>query len=83
MSRLGLDNEMLRQKNELERYLEGLSLDDLVIEKKKVKNELKIYDSDFAHLFQRTPTRAEKEPFRPLYGYYKKLKESIDKKGGK
>jgi hypothetical protein len=47
-----------------------------------VKSELKIYDRDFTTLFGRAPNRNEKEPFRPLYAYYKKLKEHIDKKGG-
>lgn len=59
-----------------------MSPDKLANEKKKVKNELRDYDNDFAKLFNRQPSHNEKEPFRPLYVYYKKLKEYIDKKGG-
>jgi len=82
MQKLGLDNDMLRLKNELESYLDKLTLDELVNEKQRVKSELKIYDKDFTTLFNRPPNRNEKEPFRPLYAYYKKLKEHIDKAGG-
>lgn len=79
---MGLDNDMLRLRNELESYLDKLTLDELVNEKQRVKSELKIYDKDFTTLFNRAPNRSEKEPFRPLYAYYKKLKEHIDKAGG-
>ena len=51
-------------------------------EKKKVKNELRCYDNDFKSLFNRLPNHHEKEPFRPLYIYYKKLKEFLERKGG-
>ena len=49
-------------------------------EKKKVKNELKIYDQSLHHKFKRVPSRAEKEPMRSLYMYYKRLKQCIAKK---
>jgi len=74
MEKLGLDNDKLRLKNELESYLDKLTLDELVNEKQRVKSELKIYDRDFTTLFSRPPNRGEKEPFRPLYAYYKKVK---------
>lgn len=32
----------------------------------------------FYQKFSKLPTRAEKEPLRPLYMYYKKLKQGID-----
>ena len=43
-------------------------------EKKRVKNELKVYDQEFINKFKRAPTRSEKEPMRNLYMYYKRLK---------
>ena len=49
-------------------------------EKKKVKNELKIYDQAFQSKFKRPPSRAEKEPMRNLYMYYKRLKQCITRK---
>jgi hypothetical protein len=49
-------------------------LDELQNEKKKVKNELKVYDQDFINKFKRAPNRSEKEPMRNLYMYYKRLK---------
>ena len=54
--------------------------DELVSEKKKVKNELKTYDNNFKNLFSRLPRREEKEPMRPLYVYYKKLKLALSKR---
>lgn len=49
-------------------------------EKKKVKNELKVYDQSFLNKFKRLPSRVEKEPMRNLYMYYKRLKQYITKK---
>jgi chromosome segregation ATPase len=62
------------------RDLGSKSYEDLVSEKKKVKNELKNYDNNFKNLFGRVPRREEKEPMRPLYVYYKKLKISLTKR---
>jgi FtsZ-binding cell division protein ZapB len=62
------------------RDLGSKSYEDLVTEKKKVKNELKNYDNNFKNLFGRVPRREEKEPMRPLYVYYKKLKISLTKR---
>ncbi len=56
------------------------SLDELQNEKKKVKNELKVYDQEFISRFKRAPNRSEKEPMRNLYMYYKRLKQYIDKR---
>ena len=56
------------------------ALDDLQNEKKRVKNELKVYDQDFITRFKRAPTRSEKEPMRNLYMYYKRLKQYIEKR---
>ena len=38
MEKLGLDNDKLRLKNELESYLDKLTLDELVNEKQRVKS---------------------------------------------
>ena len=82
-------------KQKLEQSLRKLKLDytatngrdlgvktyeDLVTEKKKVKNELKNYDTNFKNIFGRAPRREEKEPMRPLYFYYKKLKLALSKR---
>jgi hypothetical protein len=45
-----------------------------------VKNELKRYDQTFVGLFIKPPAKTDKEPLRPLYMYYKKLKNLITKK---
>lgn len=58
----------------------SFSLDELQNEKKRVKNELKVYDQDFVTKFKRAPTRSEKEPMRNLYMYYKRLKQYIEKR---
>ena len=73
--KLGLDNQKIQGK-----HLSTFSMDDLMREKKKVKNELKIYDQAFQSKFKRAPSRAEKEPMRNLYMYYKRLKQCISKK---
>ena len=59
----------------------GLSEDDLNEKKKRAKNELKNYDTSFQTAFKRFPNRDEKEPMRPLYIYYKMLKQALDKQG--
>lgn len=75
MDRLKLD------PSKMGRNLELLPVDELVFEKKRVKNELKCYDSAFQSLFGRLPVRQEKEPMRPLYVFYKKLKQILSKMG--
>lgn len=59
--------------------LSGLSTKQLESEKKSVKQELKRYDAAFMDLFKRMPSREEKEPMRPLYIYYKRVKQCLDK----
>jgi hypothetical protein len=79
-----LDQAMMRLRIDhsttLGRELPHKSLDELLAEKKRVKNELKLYDNSFKSVFSRLPRREEKEPMRPLYMYYKKLKQSINKR---
>ena len=60
--------------------MQTYSLDELVGEKKKVKNELKNYDQSFFSKFGRLPNRTEKEPMRNLYMYYKRLKQYLGRK---
>ena len=62
------------------RELQAKGLDDLMQEKRKVKRELKSYDQGFMAQFGRLPTREEKEPMRPLYMFYKKLKQAISRR---
>ena len=73
--RLGLSVSDFTKKS-----LENVELNWLFAEKKRVKNELKLYDSSFQNSHSRMPTRTEKEPMRPLYIYYKRLKSQIEKK---
>ena len=73
-SKLGLDNQRINGK-----HLLSYSIEDLVLEKKKVKNELKSYDIAFQSKFGRIPNRSEKEPMRHVYMYYKRLKQALQK----
>lgn len=75
MQSLGLDSQKIQG-----RHLHSVSIPDLSSEKKRVKNELKVYDNAFLHKFSRIPSRTEKEPMRNLYMYYKRLKQAIVKK---
>lgn len=72
LNRLKIDLKKLNKKD-----LEKMSFEQLLSEKKKVKNELKYYDSCFQSVFNRFPVRTEKEPMRDLYVYYKKLKQYL------
>ena len=75
LQKLGLDSQKIQGK-----HLPGFSIEDLNNEKRKVKNELKVYDQAFMSKFKRLPSRVEKEPMRNLYMYYKRLKQYITKK---
>ena len=74
MNKLGLDSQKINGK-----HLANYSMDELQLEKKKVKNELKYYDQAFQLRFSRLPNRNEKEPMRQIYMYYKRLKQYIQK----
>jgi len=54
-----------------------MSKHELATEKRRVKQELKRYDAEFRKQFSRLPVHAEKEPMRPLYVYYRRLKTMI------
>ena len=75
MRKLKIDKEGVRRKD-FSHYNE----DEINQEKKNVKNELKYYDSAFVKIFARPPSRADKEPMRPLYMYYQNLRKAISKK---
>ena len=75
MQKLALDASKIQGK-----HLVSYSLDELNNEKKRVKNELKVYDQEFINKFKRAPSRSEKEPMRNLYMYYKRLKQYIEKR---
>ena len=74
MNRLNLDYSKVGG-----RLLVGKSMEELLGEKNKTKKELKRYDANFVLLFRRQPGRVEKEPMRPLYVYYKKIKQALTK----
>ena len=74
MKRLKLDQTQIHKAS-----VESLSLQELEEKKKLVKNELKRYDFSFENLFNRSPIRHEKEPMRPLYIYYKLIKQYLTK----
>ena len=74
LKRLKLDIVSISKIN-----LEELSLEALQAQKRAVKNELKAYDSSFYAAFKKQPERREKEVMRPLYVYYKKLKQHMAK----
>ena len=74
MTKLGLDGQKISGK-----HLQTYTYEELMHEKKKVKNELKYYDQAFLARFSRPPSRSEKEPMRMIYMYYKKLKQYITK----
>jgi hypothetical protein len=57
-----------------------MTIEILSRQKRGVKNELKNYDQTFAKLFSRQPCRSDKEPLRPLYMYYKRLKHILSKR---
>jgi len=72
LQRLGIREEHVSIAN-----LDKLSRVELATEKKRVKQELKQYDLDFRKQFSRLPSHTEKEPMRPLYVYYRRLKSTI------
>lgn len=78
LANLNLDAKSIERVN-----LSAFSFDQLANEKKNVKNELKNYDAEFAIVFKRNPEREEKEPMRPLYIYYKRIKQYMAKNAAK
>eukprot|EP00933_Yihiella_yeosuensis_P037450 TRINITY_DN3138_c2_g2_i1.p1 TRINITY_DN3138_c2_g2~~TRINITY_DN3138_c2_g2_i1.p1 ORF type:complete len:282 (+),score=60.40 TRINITY_DN3138_c2_g2_i1:35-847(+) len=75
LTRLGLAEET----NQTARVT-NMSRSELSNEKKRVKQELKKYDTDWRKQFKLLPTHSQKEIMRPLYVYYRKVKHAIAEK---
>merc|ERR1712183_201291 len=72
LGRLDLAEDNIAHPN-----LRNMNKAQLGAEKRRIKQELKRYDSEFRRNFSRLPTHAEKEPMRPLYVYYRRVKTLI------
>lgn len=72
LRRLELNEEMLTSKR-----MTGMSKSELGQEKKRVKAELKRYDTDWKRQFKVLPNHSQKEVMRPLYLYYRRLKNQL------
>jgi hypothetical protein len=72
LARLNLAEDNIQHPN-----LRSMNRGQLGAEKRRVKQELKRYDSEFRRNFGRLPAHAEKEPMRPLYVYYRRVKTLI------
>lgn len=72
-----LKNLKINQNHIHKSSVELMDLQELEEKKKLVKNELKRYDLKFESFFNRSPIRNEKEPMRPLYIYYKMIKQYL------
>jgi len=77
VKRLQIDAKRFTYK---EQVITQLRVEELNRVKRNVKNELKRYDQTFVTLFCKQPEKKDKEPLRPLYLFYKKLKQLISKK---
>eukprot|EP01071_Lankesteria_metandrocarpae_P005473 Lankesteria_metandrocarpae@DN4003_c0_g1_i1.p1 len=55
----------------------------LQAEKKRIKEELKAYDYSFRSIFGYLPLKKQKEPLRPLYAYYKKIRSALIQKNSR
>jgi hypothetical protein len=82
LSRLRLDvsglNRMIENDEALFKRF-GEDIEDLSRMKRTIKNELKEYDNSFKNETGRDPSRADKEPMRLLYTFYRKLRDIIVK----
>lgn len=72
LKRLKLEENPVAHPN-----MDRMDRHELAAEKRRVKQELKRYDLDFRKQFARLPTHTEKEPMRPIYVYYRRLKTQI------
>jgi hypothetical protein len=68
---------LLSSNNSPTNDLMQLSLPDLMIRKRDLKQHLKQYDMSFARKHGRMPVKAEKEPIRHVYEMYNLLKNRI------
>ena len=58
--------------------IDDLSHDDLLREKKRIKRAIRIADNVLAKKLGRKPSQLEKEPLRPMYSRYWKIKRSLE-----
>mmetsp|Transcript_51637 Transcript_51637/g.166076 ORF Transcript_51637/g.166076 Transcript_51637/m.166076 type:complete len:289 (+) Transcript_51637:810-1676(+) len=72
LARLDLREDLVQHQD-----MHKMGKHELATEKRRVKQELKRYDTEFRRQFMRLPTHTEKEPMRPLYVYYRRLKTMI------
>mmetsp|Transcript_129754 Transcript_129754/g.307845 ORF Transcript_129754/g.307845 Transcript_129754/m.307845 type:complete len:244 (+) Transcript_129754:1-732(+) len=72
LRRLDLSEEALASKR-----ISAMGKSELGHEKKRVKAELKRYDTDWKKQFKVLPNHSQKEVMRPLYLYYRKLKNQL------
>eukprot|EP00441_Pelagodinium_beii_P018073 CAMPEP_0197656634 /NCGR_PEP_ID=MMETSP1338-20131121/42661_1 /TAXON_ID=43686 ORGANISM="Pelagodinium beii, Strain RCC1491" /NCGR_SAMPLE_ID=MMETSP1338 /ASSEMBLY_ACC=CAM_ASM_000754 /LENGTH=286 /DNA_ID=CAMNT_0043232721 /DNA_START=40 /DNA_END=900 /DNA_ORIENTATION=+ len=72
LKRLDLSEDGLNTKK-----VNTMSRQELSHEKKRVKQELKRYDTEWRKQFKSLPNHSQKEVMRPLYIYYRKLKQQL------
>ena len=74
--------EALRNLNlyDLEVSLANLTPAEMTQLKRNVKKELKRYDDKFLARYGIAPGRRHKEPLRPLYSFYRKLRSEVSDK---
>ncbi|CAD7940520.1 unnamed protein product [Amoebophrya sp. A25] len=79
LSELGLPShpsELSKRKP----VLQSMTADALAQEKRRVKDKLKQYDAAWEARHGAPPNRREKEPMRPLYTYYKEVKDMLEQR---
>lgn len=81
LKRLDLQILLDGAQEEIQKKLKSMSVTQLNHEKKRVKQELKKYDSDWRKQFKVVPNHSQKEAMRPLYVYYRCLKQQITQGG--
>lgn len=75
MNSLNLTMQKIKSK-----FYVSMTIDQLLSEKAKVKSKLKEYDACYEGIFNKLPSRHEKEVMKPLYIYYRSLKNAIEKR---
>ena len=61
--------------------IQGLQDSTLIEEKRALKQGLRNFDGLFERVTGRAPEKADKEPLRTVYAYYKELKKEITQRG--
>ncbi|CDI74425.1 hypothetical protein, conserved [Eimeria praecox] len=54
------------------------TLENLQLTKKQLKQELRAYNTAFAAHFGRQPLKQDKEPLRPVYMHYQRIKQRLE-----